>query len=41
MVAWVYVSPNDQSPTWRCILVVSANEPPPVSVTDSEEAHQI
>jgi hypothetical protein len=37
----IRVSPNDQRSIRRRVLVVSANEPPQVGVTDSEEAHHI
>jgi hypothetical protein len=37
----VHVSPNDQSPNRRRVLVVSANEPPWVGATDFEEARRI
>jgi hypothetical protein len=39
--ARIRVSPNDQRSTWWRILVISANEPPWVGVTDSEEARRI
>jgi hypothetical protein len=39
--AQICISPNDQRSTWRCILVVSANDPPQVGATDSEEARRI
>jgi hypothetical protein len=37
----IRISPNDQRSTRRRILVVSANDPPRVGATDSEEARQI
>jgi hypothetical protein len=37
----VRVSPNEQSSIQWHILVVSANEPPQVGATDSEEARWI
>jgi hypothetical protein len=39
--AWIRISPDNQRSTrWR-VLVVSANEPPRVGATDSEEARRI
>jgi hypothetical protein len=39
--ARIRISPNIQRSTQRCVLVVSANDPPRVGVTDSEEACRI
>jgi hypothetical protein len=39
--ARIRISPNDQRSTRRRVLVVSTNDPPRVSATDSEEAHRI
>jgi hypothetical protein len=39
--ARIHISPNDQRSTRRRILVVSANDPPQVGMTDSEEARLI
>jgi hypothetical protein len=39
--ARIRVSPNDQRSTRRHVLVVSANDPPQVGATDSEEVRQI
>jgi hypothetical protein len=39
--ARIRISPNDQRSTRRHVLVVSANDPPRVGATDSEEARQI
>jgi hypothetical protein len=39
--ARIRISPDDQRSTRRRILVVSMNDPPRVSVTDSEEARRI
>jgi hypothetical protein len=39
--ARIRISPNNQVSTQRRILVVSANNPPRVGATDSEEARQI
>jgi hypothetical protein len=39
--ARIRISPNDQRSTRRRVLVVSANDPPGVGATDSEEARRI
>jgi hypothetical protein len=39
--ARIRISPNDQRSTRRRVLVVSANDPPRVGATDSEEARRI
>jgi hypothetical protein len=39
--ARIRISPNNQRSTRRRVLVVSANDPPRVGVTDSEEARRI
>jgi hypothetical protein len=39
--ARIRLSPNNQRSTRRCVLVVSANDPPWVGATDSEEARRI
>jgi hypothetical protein len=39
--ARIHISPNDQRSTRWCVLVVSANDPPRVGATDSEEARRI
>jgi hypothetical protein len=39
--AQIRISPNDQRSTRRCVLVVSANDPARVGMTNSEEARWI
>jgi hypothetical protein len=39
--ARILISPNDQRSTRQRVLVVSANDPPRVGVTNSEEARRI
>jgi hypothetical protein len=39
--AWIRIFPNGQRSTRRHVLVVLANDPPRVGMTDSEEARQI
>jgi hypothetical protein len=39
--ARIRISPNDQRSTWWHVLVVSANDPPRIGVTDFEEARRI
>jgi hypothetical protein len=39
--AQIRISPNNQRSIRRCVSVVSANDPPRVGATDSEEARRI